>query len=135
MGSIHDAMAWWRKTWIKDATAASDYLTNLEDVLGGSISVGGASCGGFVALELARGAAKITSMVLLGGPVDDRALSSLSGDPGIPVFGAISAEDITLLQGMGVKSTRDVIDSSRNPKSKLYIYRDAGHGVGMFLRL
>jgi len=109
-----------------DGDAALAYLLAQKDVDRTRLAVGGSSCGGADAVDLAARRRDVRAVVLLSGLPSPRGKAHLAATPSLPVFGIYSEEDI------GSVAMRRVIAASKHPQSTLKMFPGSGHGVELF---
>lgn len=123
---MENAITRWRTVWGDDMERAYQFLRQQPGVNGSRIGAAGASCGVFMALELARRHPDaVQTVALLSGPTDDLTLRFLEETPTLSVYGAVSAEDGSL------SSMRSIINATPHGDSRLITFRSAGHGTDM----
>jgi alpha-beta hydrolase superfamily lysophospholipase len=67
--------------------------------------------------------------MLLSGSASDEARTYITGNRGLPVFGAASEGDTSAAKGI-----KEAVDASKHPHSTLKIYPGTEHGVPMFAK-
>ena len=67
MGSMEEAMAFWRAEWMQDVETAYQVLLDHPGVDASRTGIGGASCGVFMGLELALAHPEVKAFVSMGG--------------------------------------------------------------------
>jgi len=118
-----------QEKWPGDVDAAYAYLMEQKGVDKTHIAAGGASCGVTQSSNLAMRHHEIKALMLLSGSASDEAKAYISGNPGLPVFGAASQGDTNAAKGI-----KEVIELSKNPHSTIKIYDGVEHGVPMFAK-
>ena len=122
MGSLDEAINYWRTEWIKDVENAYNVLKEqplVTDIKG----LAGASCGVVLGVEVAMQHPNIESIVLISGPTDQTLLSNLEARPDLPIF-AISENE-----NMAYEWIDGIFSASSNPRSKLIKYKTTNHGT------
>jgi dienelactone hydrolase len=109
-----------------DGDAAWAYLIAQKDVDRTRLAVGGSSCGGADAADLAARQRNVRAVLLLSGLPSQRGKAYLDATPSLPVFGIYSEQDI------GSVSMRSLISASKHPQSTVKMFPGSGHGVELF---
>jgi dienelactone hydrolase len=109
-----------------DGDAAWAYLVAQKDVDRTRLAVGGSSCGGADAADLAARQRDVRAVLLLSGLPSPRGKAHLAATPSLPVFGIYTEQDI------GSVAMRSVISASKHPQSTLKMFPGSGHGVELF---
>jgi dienelactone hydrolase len=109
-----------------DGDAALAYLLAQKDVDRTRLAVGGSSCGGADAADLAARQRDVRAVLLLSGLPSPRGKAYLAATPSLPVFGIYAEQDI------GSVAMRSVISASKHPQSTLKMFPGSGHGVELF---
>jgi len=118
-----------QQKWPGDVDAAYAYLAAQKGVDKNRIAAGGASCGVTQSANLAVRHHEIKALMLLSGMASDEAKTYITGDPGLPVFGAASEGDTNAAKGI-----KEAVASSKNAHSVVKIYPGTEHGVPMFAK-
>ena len=92
MGSMEEAMIFWRENWLKDVESAYSYLLSQKNVDSKAIGIGGASCGVFMGLDLTFHHPNVKTFVSLGGPIDESQKMQLREKQNLPIL-IISANE------------------------------------------
>ena len=114
--------------WPGDIEIAFQYLLAQPGVAREQTGTGGASCGVYNAIKLARRHAEVKSLVLLAGPTDREGRQFLSSK-NMPIF--ISAADDDVF-GPQVLLMQWLFSLSPNSASRFAHYASGGHGAEMF---
>ena len=109
-----------------DGDTALAYLLAQKDVDRTRLAVGGSSCGGADAADLAARRRDVRAVLLLSGLPSPRGKAYLAATPSLPVFGIYAEQDI------GSVEMRSVISASKHPQSTLKMFPGSGHGVELF---
>jgi dienelactone hydrolase len=109
-----------------DGDAALAYLLAQKDVDRMRLAVGGSSCGGASAADLAARRRDVRAVVLLSGLPSRLGKAHVAATPSLPVFGIYAEQDF------GADAMRSTIAASKHPQSTLKMFPGAGHGVEMF---
>jgi dienelactone hydrolase len=115
--------------WPGDVDAAFLYLTSQKGIDKAHLAAGGASCGVTQSSALAARHHEIKALMLLSGSASDDARTYISGNRGLPVFGAASEGDTGAAKGI-----KEAVEASKHPHSTLKIYPGTEHGVPMFAK-
>jgi len=126
MNSMEDVLNYWREHWIEDVDKAFTFLSNKEGVQKNNMTIVGASCGNFLALEYALNKTKIKTLTLLGGPVDDKVIGQLKNAEDLPIL-IIAGND-----GPTFKWVDRIFEASKNEQSRLMKFKTITHGTGIF---
>jgi dienelactone hydrolase len=109
-----------------DGDAALTYLLTQKDVDRTRLAVGGSSCGGADAADLAARRRDVRAVLLLSGLPSSRGKAHLAATPSLAVFGIYAELDF------GADAMRSTIAASKHPQSTLKMFPGSGHGVEMF---
>lgn len=116
------------EVWPGDIDAAFEFLRSLPGVDKARIGVGGASCGVYQAVELARRhPGEVTTLVLLAGGIDQGGMTFLAQNPWLPILGSASLDDDEAVEGL-----RWTMGYSSHPSNRFLEYSHGGHGTEMF---
>lgn len=127
LGELSAEMKLWKEKFATDADDALKLLQSQPGVDGTRIAAVGASCGVYISLLLAERHPEIVkSVALLSGPIDDGSKETVRR-LALPVFGVASEEDGPAPDWMSA-----IFKSSTSARSKLLLYKKAGHGTDMF---
>jgi len=126
MGSIEDAMIFWRESWLKDVESAYEFLLSQKNVNSKVIGVGGASCGVFMGLELTLNHPNVKTFVSLGGPIDQLQQMKLRKKKNLPIL-IISANE-----GPALEWSDDIFSSSQHVNTRITKYKYITHGTKIF---
>jgi pimeloyl-ACP methyl ester carboxylesterase len=132
LGSIAEAMPYWREHWMSDVQTAYETLLSQQDVEAGDIGIAAASCGVFLGLELMLTTGNVKSMVLLGGPSDEiqrSQLEKIEGPPMLLVTGDVSGANET---SGTLDWSDDVFNASQHPDTRTLKYKTETHGTDTF---
>ncbi len=123
---MENAAKRWRGVWKEDMITALDFLSSQEGVNTDDMVVAGASCGVFMASEMARTfPERIKAAALLSGPADDLHMKFYKKSD-IPILTGVSSED------WSVDKMKEIVIASNNSQSEYVLYKEAGHGTDMF---
>ncbi len=126
MGTIEEAMSYWRRHWMPDVRAAFELLEAQKGVDGSTIGVAGASCGVFMGLEFAIEHPKVAALVLLGGPTEILQREWLKSKRDLPIL------LITGDEGPSIQWSEEVFSASTNTATRLIKYKTVTHGTDIF---
>lgn len=115
--------------WPGDIDIAFQYLLDQPGVAHERIGLGGASCGVFNAINLARRHPEVKSLVLLAGPTDREGRLFLQSSKDLPIFTSAADEDPF---GPQVLMMQWFFSLSPNSASRFAHYASGGHGAEMF---
>jgi hypothetical protein len=76
---------------------------------------------------LAQRSGRIRALMLLSGSAPGEGIAWLRQHPGMPIFGAATAEE-----DFAVRSIRAIVGTSTHPETTMRVLSKAGHGVPMF---
>jgi dienelactone hydrolase len=117
------------EVWPSDIELAFQYLLAQPGVAGGRIGVGGASCGVYNAIKLARRHPEVKSLVLLAGPTDREGRQFLQSSKNMPIFTSAADDDAFGPQALMMQWFFSLSPSST---SRFAHYASGGHGAEMF---
>jgi dienelactone hydrolase len=117
------------KVWPGDIDIAFQYLLAQPGVARERIGVGGASCGVFNAVELARRHPEVKSLVLLAGPTSREGRLFLQSSKNMPIFTSAADDDVFGPQALLMQW---LFSLSPNAASRFAHYESGGHGAEMF---
>ena len=115
--------------WPGDIEIAFQYLLAQTGVTRERIGAGGASCGVFNAINLARRHPEVKSLVLLAGPTDREGRLFLKSSKNMPIFTSAADDDPF---GPQVLMMQWFFSLSPNSASRFAHYATGGHGAEMF---
>jgi dienelactone hydrolase len=115
--------------WPGDIDIAFKYLQDQPGVARERIGLGGASCGVFNAINLARRHPEVKSLVLLAGPTDRDGRLFLQSSKNMPIFTSAADDDPF---GPQVLMMQWFFSLSPNSASRFAHYASGGHGAEMF---
>jgi dienelactone hydrolase len=115
--------------WPGDIEIAFQYLLAQPRVARERIGTGGASCGVYNAIELARQHAEVKSLVLLAGPTDHEGRLFLQSSKNMPIFTSAADDDAFGPQAVMMQW---FFSLSPNSASRFAHYASGGHGAEMF---
>jgi dienelactone hydrolase len=115
--------------WPGDIEIAFQYLLAQPGVAREQIGAGGASCGVYNAIKLAREHSEVKSLVLLAGPTDREGRQFLQSSKNIPVFTSAADDDVFGPQALLMQW---FFSLSLNSASRFAHYASGGHGAEMF---
>jgi len=113
-----------------DVDRALEFLVSLPDVDSTRIGAAGASCGGSQALLLATRFETVKALVFLSSSlpwIDDQEVVALQKNRDIPLLGIAAEGD-----AQTAERVRWLFEGSRNPRSRLILYKGNSHGVPLF---
>jgi dienelactone hydrolase len=115
--------------WPGDMDVAFQYLESQPGVKHDMIGAGGASCGVYNSIQLARRHPEVKSLVLLSGPSGRDGRLFLQSSQNLPIFTAAADDD----PFFGMTETMQWLFSvSPNAASRYAHYANGGHGADMF---
>jgi dienelactone hydrolase len=117
------------ETWPSDIEIAFEYLLTQPEVARERIGVGGASCGVYNAIKLARRHPEVESLVLLAGPTDREGRQFLQSSKNMPIFTSAADDDVFGPQALIMQW---LFSLSPNSASRFAHYASGGHGAEMF---
>jgi len=117
------------EAWPSDIELAFQYLLAQPGVAGERIGVGGASCGVYNAIKLARRHPEVKSLVLLAGPTDREGRQFLQSSKNTPIFTSAADDDAFGPQALLMQW---FFSLSPNSTSRFAHYASGGHGAEMF---
>jgi dienelactone hydrolase len=117
------------EAWPSDIELAFQYLLAQPGVAGERIGVGGASCGVYNAIKLARRHPEVKSLVLLAGPTDREGRQFLQSSKNMPIFTSAADDDAFGPQALMMQW---FFSLSPNSTSRFAHYASGGHGAEMF---
>jgi len=126
MKSMNDAINYWRNHWLEDVHKAFSLLSTKKGVLKDKMTIIGASCGNFLALEYALNRANLKTLTLLGGPVDDEVINKLAGNEELPILIIAGSEGPTF------QWVERIFEASKNEQSRIMKFKTVTHGTGIF---
>jgi len=126
MGTMDEAMKFWRTNWIKDVEKAYDFLIKQKGVNKELMGIGGVSCGVFMGLEFALNLDNIKTFVSLGGPIDNIQQEKLKSKVDFPIL-IISANE-----GPSLQWSDEVFNASNSVETKITKYKIVTHGTKIF---
>jgi dienelactone hydrolase len=112
-----------------DAESAYQFLVSRPEVIKEQIAVAGTSCGGREAISLAARHDAIRSLVFLSSSIGGRFEEQYQSLTDLPVFCITSENDPF---GRTAESMKQAFTKSRNPDSRLLIYKGDKHGTPLF---
>jgi dienelactone hydrolase len=115
--------------WPGDIEIAFQYLLAQSGVARERIGAGGASCGVFNAIKLARRHPEVKSLVLLAGPTDREGRQFLQSSKNMPIFTSAADDDVFGPQAVMMQW---FFSLSLNSTSRFAHYASGGHGAEMF---
>jgi pimeloyl-ACP methyl ester carboxylesterase len=115
--------------WPGDIEIAFQYLLSQPGVAREQIGAGGASCGVYNAIRLARRHPEVKSLVLLAGPTDREGRQFLQSSKNMPIFTSAADDDVF---GPQVLMMQWFFSLSLNSASRFVHYASGGHGAEMF---
>jgi hypothetical protein len=115
--------------WPGDIEIAFQYLLAQPGVAREQIGAGGASCGVYNAIKLARRHSEVKSLVLLAGPTDREGRQFLQSSKNIPIFTSAADDDVFGPQALMMQW---FFSLSLNSASRFAHYASGGHGAEMF---
>jgi dienelactone hydrolase len=115
--------------WPGDIEIAFQYLLAQPGIARERIGAGGASCGVFNAIKLARRHPEVKSLVLLAGPTDREGRLFLQSSKNMPIFTSAADDDPF---GPQVLMMQWFFSLSPNSASRFAHYASGGHGAEMF---
>jgi dienelactone hydrolase len=115
--------------WPSDIEIAFQYLLAQPGVARERIGAGGASCGVYKAIKLARLHSEVKSLVLLAGPTDREGRQFLQSSKNIPIFTSAADDDVFGPQALLMQW---FFSLSLNSASRFAHYASGGHGAEMF---
>jgi dienelactone hydrolase len=113
--------------WPGDVDMMLTFLLAQQGVDKSRVGAGGASCGVAQSTALAVRHPEIKTLIELSGNATDETKSYITQTPSLAVLGAASEGDAGAAKGI-----KDLVESSKNPRSTLKIYAGSEHGVPMF---
>jgi dienelactone hydrolase len=113
----------------EDVAAAHEFVISQPNVNKRLVGAVGASCNVSMAVLLAQRHAEVRALVLLSGPIHEAGKNFVRRSSDVAVFGAASEDD-----GRAVQDMKEVVSLSQNGASKLLTFKNAGHGVQMFVK-
>lgn len=126
METMDDVMNYWRTEWIGDVDKAFKLLSNKKGVQKEKMTIVGASCGNFLALEYALNKTTLSTLTLLGGPVDDIVINKLQSNTDLPML-IMGGND-----GPTFEWIDRIFDATKNPQSRIMKFKTLTHGTGIF---
>lgn len=114
--------------WEGDIDAAFSYLLSQKGVDKSHIAAGGASCGVSAASDFVIRHRQVKALIELSGITPDERF--ISQTPDLAIFGAAMEGDTT--NPRSPQGIKDLLASSKNPRSELHIYPGTAHGARMF---
>lgn len=118
-----------RMKWPSDVDTVFSYLLAQQGIDKSRLAAGGASCGVGQSSELAVRRPEIRALIELSGRASDTARAYLARTPAVAVFGAAAEGD-----NDAPKTISELVNASKNPRSRLKIYAGTEHGVPMFAK-
>jgi dienelactone hydrolase len=115
--------------WPGDIEIAFQYLLAQPGVARERIGAGGASCGVYNAIKLARRHPEVKSLVLLAGPTDREGRLFLQSSKNMPIFTSAADDDVFGPQALVMQW---FFSLSPNSASRFAHYGSGGHGAEMF---
>jgi dienelactone hydrolase len=115
--------------WPGDIEIAFQYLLAQPGVDRERIGAGGASCGVYNAIKLARRHPEVKSVVLLAGPTDREGRQFLQSSRNMPIFTSAADDDVFGPQALMMQW---FFSLSLNSASRFAHYASGGHGAEMF---
>jgi dienelactone hydrolase len=115
--------------WPGDIEIAFQYLLAQPGVARERIGAGGASCGVYNAIKLARRHPEVKSLVLLAGPTDRAGREFLQSSKKMPIFTSAADDDVFGPQALMMQW---FFSLSPNSASRFAHYASGGHGAEMF---
>jgi dienelactone hydrolase len=115
--------------WPADIEIAFQYLLAQPGVTRKEIGAGGASCGVYNSIQLARRHPEVKSLVLLAGPTGREGRLFLQSSKNLPIFTSAADDDIFGPQALMMQWLFSI---SQNPASRFAHYSSGGHGAEMF---
>ena len=126
MESMDEVMQYWRDNWLVEVELAFNTLKSMKGVDATKMTIVGASCGNFLALEYALKHNNLPTLTLLGGPVDDSIISRLDGNEDLPILIIAGNEGPTF------EWVDRIFDASKNEMSRIIKFKTVSHGTGVF---
>lgn len=126
LGSVEEAMVFWRENWREDVVAAYNTLLAQTGVDAETMAIGGASCGVFMGLDLAFTRPHIKAFVSLGGPSDAMQYEQLQAESDLPLL-IISGNE-----GPALEWSDDLFAASNHLDTRLTKYKIVTHGTYIF---
>ncbi len=126
MESMNEVMQYWREHWLGDVELAFGTLQSFKGVEADKMTIVGASCGNFLALEFALKYNNLPTLTLLGGPVDDQVISKLEGNTELPMLIIAGNEGPTF------EWVDRIFAATQNEKSRIMKFKTVSHGTGIF---
>jgi pimeloyl-ACP methyl ester carboxylesterase len=117
------------EAWPSDIELAFQHLLAQPGVARERIGVGGASCGVYNAIKLARRHPEVKSLVLLAGPTDREGRQFLQSSKNMPIFTSAADGDVFGPQALMMQW---FFSLSPNSTSRFAHYASGGHGAEMF---
>jgi dienelactone hydrolase len=115
--------------WPGDIEIAFQYLLARPGVDRDRIGAGGASCGVYNAIKLARRHPEVKSLVLLAGPTDREGRQFLRSSKNMPIFTSAADDDVFGPQALMMQW---FFSLSLSSASRFAHYASGGHGAEMF---
>jgi len=115
--------------WPGDIEIAFQYLLIQPGLDRERIGAGGASCGVYNAIKLARRHPEVKSLVLLAGPTDREGRRFLQSSKNMPIFTSAADDDVFGPQALTMQW---FFSLSPNSASRFAHYGSGGHGAEMF---
>lgn len=132
LGSVAEAMPYWRENWMSDVQVAYDMLVSQDGVSAETVGIAGASCGVFMGLEFAINNSNVESLVFLGGPTEAQQREKLAAMNNIPIL-LISGDERGPNEVRGTLEWSDeVFAVSGNPETRFFKYKTVTHGTNVF---
>src|SRR5690242_17874687 len=126
-GNLDHALRYWRSKWATDAEISYQWLMSRANVSQGTVGIGGAGCGAFLALlTTSKHYPMAKTLVLLSGFEDQETSAFVERASGLSILAAASTQD-----SMSISAVRKLKQLSRNPASRLLSYPEEGHGIGL----
>lgn len=113
--------------WPGDIDAAWTFLAAQPGVDSTRTGAAGGSCGVTQAVLFARRHPEVRSLALLAGDANADGLRFLQKSTWLPLFAAAAADDADAPEGM-----RWLLAVSGNPRNRLSLFEDGGHGTEIF---
>ena len=126
MKSMEEVMEYWRNNWLEDIEIAFNTLVKMKGVDPTKMNIIGASCGNFLGLEFALKHKNLTTLSLLGGPVDDHIIDRLAHYESLPILILAGNEGPTF------EWVDRIFNASKNKRTSLTKFKTVSHGTGLF---